>query len=201
MQRGTGALCLLTIFFAIPTAAQSAPDSLSFRRGQWGAEFGVGTHASSLGVLRFLSPRRALVLDGTTQYSRMTRDPSIKVTDQSLDLRIGLRTLRAVAPRVRQYFTVGVSGGVNRQSQRQEYEFSGTTSQFNTTSRSTSQGAFANLGGLWLVNAHLALGANWEASFTRLNSVQRSENPMQKVTSTSHILSAGRAGLVLTLLF
>lgn len=70
-----GTVCAAAIASLVPRlgAAQS-PDSLPFRKGQWGAEFNAGSFAG-LGIMRFLSPRVALIGDvsGTVVRSSTTQ--------------------------------------------------------------------------------------------------------------------------------
>jgi len=197
MRWGLGVLLGWTVVLARPVQAQRPEDSLAFRRGQWGAEFAAGTEARSLGVLRFLSPQRALVLDGSGGYFRTSRDQVTPSSDRELQVRLGVRWFRDVAPRVRQYVTLGVTGGARR-SQRL-YQAPDLSPPMDRTSRSSVAGAFANLGGMWQTTAHLALGANWEAAYSRATT--REVDRATEDRSTTHGLSVGTARLVVSLLF
>jgi hypothetical protein len=197
MRWKIGTVVALAIVLARPLHAQQAADSLGFRRGQWGAEFTAGTEAQSLGVLWFRSPRLALVLDGSGGSNTSERDETFSSTSRNVDARLGLRWFREVAPRVRQYFTVGVTGGVRRD--RQERAASDFAPAGETSVRINNSGAFANVGGMWMANRHLALGANWEASYIR--SSARETTTTTTTRTTSDWLTLGRARLVVTLLF
>lgn len=185
------------MLLARPLVAQQAEDSLAFRRGQWGAEFAAGYEARSLGVLRFLSPRRALVFDVNGGYTKSTREASGEVNNRELQARLGVRWFRDLAPRLRQYLTVGASGGARRE--RQERPATASSPAVIRSTHVTLGGAFANVGGMWLVSSHLALGAQWEASYT--GSRTRDRDPNSDTRTTTHQVSVGGARLVVSLLF
>ena len=204
MRWGLSVLVGGAFMLARPAFAQQPEDSLAFRRGQWVAEFAAGTEARSLGVLRFLSPRRALVLDGSGGYFKATREQGNEGSNRELQVRLGVRWFRAVSPRVRQYFTLGASGGVRREQQR--YQAPDPSPETGRTFRSIVGGGFANLGGMWLATEHLALGANWEAAYSYGRSTQRvaasaNEVPANEARTTTHGLSVGTARLVVRVLF
>lgn len=199
MRWGVGVLVGGALILARPMAAQQPEDSVAFRRGQWAAEFAAGTEARSLGVLRFLSPRRALVLDGSGGYFKASREQGPESSNRELQVRLGVRWFRAVAPRVRQYFTLGASGGVRRE--QQQYQAPDLSPETERTFRSLVGGGFANIGGMWLATEHLAHGANWEAAYSYSRSTVRDEAPASATRTTTHGLSVGTARLVVSVLF
>ena len=148
-------------------------DSLPFRRGQWGAEFGLDDGTVGLGVLRFRSKRTAWQLNGSFSAFWSKSDPYFG--DQSeknifVNLRAGPRRYRPIAPDVAAYVGMGLSGG---------YSWSeGSTSW----RRSWNAGAFGELGGAYFVTRRLSLGARIDASvgYTEFRQVSPSFPEVQR---------------------
>lgn len=149
-----------TVLLAAPLRAQQG-DSVTFRRGQWGAEFTGGSDFTSLGVLRLLSPSHALVLDGALAFNSSTTKSGANAQEGdsdsfSIQVRLGSRWYRPVVPTVKQFATIGV--------------FAGGSSGSNDSAVGTidvnekTVGAFANLGAVWFPAQRLSLGASWEAN-------------------------------------
>lgn len=157
----------------LSTARAQAPasDSIGFRAGQWGAEFSLGNgslNTTGAGVLRFQSARRALVLDMSANvYSQSAGEGSSE--DQSA-IRVGLGTrwYRPVTRNVLQSLTLGVL--VSRDSR--ELKRSDPLA-VDTRYTSTQGGAFAELGGSWLVTPQLSLGAAWQGNVRYGRGTQR----------------------------
>lgn len=141
-----------------PTNAEqpaATVDSLPFRRGQWGAEFGIDDGTVGLGVLRFRSKRTAWQLNGNFAASWSKSDPYFG--DQSekdifINLRAGPRRYRPIAADVAAYVGMGLVGG---------YGWSDGT---NNWRRTWNAGVFGELGGAYFVTRHLTLGARVDAS-------------------------------------
>ena len=105
--------------------AQEAPraaDSLPFRRGQWAAQMTPDflRGPTTLGVLKFTSPRRAWVLDGRVTIAKgffVLRDSAgapvdtVHTSTVAVDILVGRRFYRALARHTAGFVTVGAGGG------------------------------------------------------------------------------------------
>ncbi len=182
------------------TQAQ-AVDSIVFRAGQWGAEFSLGSGAlnsTGAGVLRFTSARRALVLDVNGQLSRDTGDGDAKQTQSGLRVRLGTRWYRSLSRNVLQSLTVGVLASHDRREWRSSNLIQAPAA--NTRSTFTGGGAFAELGGSWMITPQLSLGAAWQGSVQYARGTQRTVSgnptftaPSERTTS----INASLGGVVL----
>jgi hypothetical protein len=139
-----------------PNAAPSTTvDSLPFRRGQWGAEFGIDDGTFGLGVLRFRSRRTAWQLNANASADWSKSDPpfdAYSMTSIFVNLRAGPRRYRPLAPAVAAYVGTGLSAG---------YLWSERTDSWR---RGWNAGVFGELGGVYFVTRRLSLGARVEAS-------------------------------------
>ena len=85
------ALVLTSLVATRALAAQEVP---TFHAGQWGAEF-TGGNWGNAGVMRFFSPRSALVLSASGSYSRNTSTPdggtAATSSVRALSLALGVR--------------------------------------------------------------------------------------------------------------
>jgi hypothetical protein len=148
------------------------PDSTTFRRGQWGTEFALGSSYQSLGVLRFATPARAWigylgVSVNDTRGDDQTNSEGFPVGTSSSSLRrgevrVGHRWYRPLADHVAQHLTIGALASSTRQA-------SGPNALPNLEQSESGAGVFADVGALWFVTPRLSLGAAWttEATFTR----------------------------------
>ncbi len=129
-------------------------DSLPFRGGQWGAEFGIADGTLGLGVLRFRSTRTAWQLNGsfTAGWTETTgifgEESGMNVF---VDLRAGPRRYRPIAAGVAAYVGTGLFGG---------YGWSESNDGWR---RSWSAGVFGEVGGAYFVTRRLSLGARVDA--------------------------------------
>ena len=142
---------------ATPNVEQPAMaiDSLPFRRGQWGAEFGIDDGTVGLGVLRFRSTRTAWQLNANGAVDWSKSDPpfdDFSGTSVFVNLRAGPRRYRPLAPAVAAYVGTGLTGG---------YLWSKYT---NSWRRGWSAGVYGELGGVYFVTRRLSLGAQLQAS-------------------------------------
>lgn len=142
---------------APPNAAQPAVaiDSLPFRRGQWGAEFGIDDGTVALGVLRFRSTRTAWQLNANGAVDWSKSDPpfeSYAGTSIFVNLLAGPRRYRPLAPAVAAYVGTGLIGG---------YLWSKRTDSWR---RGWNAGVYGELGGVYFVTHRLSLGARVQAS-------------------------------------
>ncbi len=153
----TGVIIVLGVTGASALIAQQADSP--FRPRQWGAEFQIGTF-SSIGLIRFRSPVRALVVNASGSVRKSHSESGTNTGDynsESLSLRLGLRRYRPVRAEVAAYATVGLTGGYSHQR-------STNSSGGSSSSHSATGGLFGALGGQWLVTPHLSLGAEWDGS-------------------------------------
>lgn len=196
-------LALLPLVPCVTLSAQSA-DTLPFRAGQWGAEFVAGGGFSGAGVLRFLSPSRALLLEGVANRSNLTTTGQLPDrVFTSLQFRLGHRWYRPARSGVVKSLTVGLSGA--RSTERRDDAAAFPASEAVSLTR-TSGGAFAELGAAWMVAPQLALGASWGGALQYLNSAMRYRtalNPSVLVeqTDTQLVANIGQLGLRVSLFF
>ncbi len=206
----TAALLLASALGVSNVAAQSAvaspADSLPFRAGQWGAEFGLGSYTSA-GFVRFRSPSRAWVGTVSGDYSRQSPEDSQQDrTSAQFDVTAGHRWFRAVLPDVSQFVTVGGVLGWRR------FETSLLRSGFpdpvTVVTRSTRSsyfaGVVADVGAQWMVTPSLSLGAKWGAQAVVGRDRERfsgSPSSTTDATGTSTSLFLGRIAVLGTLYF
>ena len=146
--------------------ATAAAQSLPFRAGQWGAEFQSGD-LTSAGVMRFMSPRTALVFDvGVLNLSTEEDDGTTTVDNSTslLALRLGFRNYMPVANRVSSFWTIG--GEVARGSNTEEISgpFDGSVEE-----RQTSFGVFGQLGADFHVTPNIAVGIAYDLSVAKIS--------------------------------
>ena len=196
-------------------------DSLPFRKGQWGAEF-AGSEYASVGVLRFISPRRAFVFDVggglgrwdrsrqyTSRDSLVFAEPDVNSQSgsRSLRVRLGHRWYRSVHPRIAQFATAGAFSSHSHTTEKQA-----TVPTPQRPARSSAQsftrgwgaGVFGGVGASWLLTSQLALGASWEANggYTR-STTESSQSGISGLrnTGSGYQFSFGSAALRLNLFF
>jgi hypothetical protein len=148
-----------------PAAPTSQPaDSLPFRKGQWGAQFTGGPELTSLGALRFTSPRAAwlLQLDANLAHEKQRIEsgpdgpfPAAeerRYTTGAAGLRVGRRSYRALGRRVAGFSTAGLTARYMRSEQN-----GGPVAVYGT---SIGGGLFGDLGATYLVSEHFGIGAS-----------------------------------------
>ena len=156
------ALLVLAGTYLLPRAgcAQDA-DSVLFHKGQWGAEFNIGSGFFAAGVLLFTSSKRALLLDlGTDyRYSSSTYN-GFEVSDDDLTVvaRLGMHAYRPYGARLYRLLTVGVLLNYTSRTFTQD--------TLRATSEGLGGGVFADIGATWLITPHLGLGAKFGATVT-----------------------------------
>lgn len=148
-------------------AQAASADASPFRTGQTAVEFGVDGSFASVGLLRFTAPRRALLFDIQANVARVRNEYTDRgvagplpdddaETVYRLGARLGLRSYRAVTARVERFSTFGLRTELSKT--RQSFQLQ------SINSTNTAAGAFAELGGAWMVTPNLSLGAVWNAS-------------------------------------
>lgn len=172
-----------------------------FRRGQWAAQFQVGSSFASLGFLKFRSPTRALVLDmrlsGSHSESLETDTAATRFAGLSsqllTQLRFGWRRYHAGAPELASHYTLGVLAGLDHRASANRvgsFEVNGWTA-----------GLFGDVGGTYRVTSQLGIGALAGGSLTYSTNVATEEPSNRERRDWQIGGSAVSASLVATLFF
>lgn len=210
-RRWAAAPLLLTgLLAAAPLAAQTAStapsDSLPFRQGQWGAEFGLGSYTSA-GFVRFRSPRRAWVGTVSGDYSRQTPEGTSSArTSARVSATVGHRWFRAILPDVSQFVTLGgVIGAQRSDFTLQQISLPELVAVEARLRRSSYfAGVAADVGAQWMVTPSLALGAKWGAQAVVGRDQDRLSGGLPSntdATGTSTSLILGRIAVLGSLYF
>ena len=155
---------------AVRPSLARAQAALPFSAGQWGLEGSMSSNPEG-GVMRFFSPRTALVLSGSYYKISSTdeqNDPfygSFKVkTGQSVGFaRLGVRLFRPLATNLVQFATVGVTA--QHVSQNQDDPISGVP----LDGTFTNLGGFGEIGAQYHLAARFAIGAAFRAEYLHVN--------------------------------
>ncbi|MFL5563248.1 MAG: hypothetical protein ACJ79K_17415 [Gemmatimonadaceae bacterium] len=146
--------------------AQQAAIPSPFHAGQWGIEayadvFGHG------GVMRFFTPRTALVFDlGANHADSKAANSNAtlqKSTTNTFDLELGLRHLTMLAPKIASTFGAGVNAGT---TQRRD-EYVGFPSITVSSYQANYAGAFIEMGGQYIIADRFAVGLAYYLSARR----------------------------------
>jgi len=174
-----------------------------FRRGQWAAQFQVGSSFASLGFVKFRSPTRALVLDvrvsGGHSESMVTDSAGTRFagfnSNALTQLRFGSRRYGAGEAKVVSHYTLGVLAGFDHRASGS----AGGGGAFEDNS--WTAGVFGDVGGTYLVTPSFGLGALAAVSLTYSTSV-RTQQPLNFKGRNWQISGSGVSGsLVATLFF
>lgn len=156
MHRIRLVLVCASVLLAHPLYAQTTADSTTatFRPGQWGIEFLPGTALTEAGVLRFATPTRAWVLDGSASLDWNATSGGLLGSDAKgqftgVSARFGPRWYRAAGAQSARFVGLGVSGGYTRSK--------GTGIPVRNQSWST--GAYGEIGMQYMLTRHFSLGA------------------------------------------
>ena len=161
MNRARSAITFLVavaeLAFAQPAAAQQLTTPSPFHTGQWALE-GYATGQTG-GVLRFITPRTAIVFD--VSGNRSTSEPGggalitvgdvIKTTDDAFDASLGLRRHVMVAPRIAVTYGLGALAGTMRH--KVEYAL-----QDKSVFSESFFGGYVDGGGQAMLTDHFAVG-------------------------------------------
>ena len=172
---------------AISPSLVRAQEVLPYSAGQWGLEASASTNPEG-GVMRFFSPKTALVLTGS--YSRLSTedkvdDPfgggtfTVKSTQSLAAARLGVRFFRPIATSLVQFTTVGVTA--QHLSQNQEDPISGAP--FDLTL--TNVGAFGEAGVQYHLSPRFAFGAAFRAEYLHVTG-KASDNSGTEVNTTGN---------------
>lgn len=188
-------LMLGTLGAAPAARAQDAGprDSLPARAGTYALEGGVGVNSTSLGVLRFLSPRSALGATLTGNYAHQSGDQTTS-SNGGFALDLGYRRYGRLRDRITSFGTVGLTGGLSRYTNTQVTTTSQGTYINDDRSNYGSAGAFGELGASYLVVRRLAVNASALASvvgtFSRATTVLTSPNGISSTSARQNGVSA-----------
>ncbi len=181
-------------------AQETATDTTGFHAGQWAVQFGAGGSfgVANVGILRFSSPRSALMLrlDFRGEYLNGTRTAvgvSEDQNDRSVFFAAGLgkRFYQASRHKVRSFQSIGVIGSYEDLKQT----FSGNV--FRTSS--WSAGLLGELGAGYWITPNLSLGGTASVSAGRLH--RRTENGTDEVKENGWFLSGVNVSLIVGLYF
>lgn len=181
--RSLAVLSLIAV--TINPSVVRAQDALPFSGGQWGLEGSVSSNPEG-GVMRFFSPRTALVLSGSYFKVSSTdeqNDPfygSFKVkSSQSIGFaRLGLRFFRPLAASVVQFTTVGVTA--QHINQKQDDPVSGVP----VDGTFTNLGAFGEFGAQYHLAARFSFGAALRAEYLHLDGKTTASGASVKTTGS-----------------
>jgi hypothetical protein len=147
------------LFLSVPLFAQDT--NTPFREGQWAAQFAGGF--SSIGVIKFKSPTRALVLDVSVSgehHEEFAGDTVSTINSHAfIRVQLGRRVYRPVAERIVAQHTFGLVVAVDHNASTNPFLGSTHTTQW-------GGGPFAELGAVYLLTPHLGIGATGTASIT-----------------------------------
>lgn len=184
------------------SADTSRSNATPFRRGQWGAQFQLGSSGSnSLGFLKFQSPTRALVLDLRLggSHSEASRSDTAGTefiglsSDATTQLRFGWRRYHGASSNLASHYTFGVLAGFDHHV--------GRTPLGSNQANGWTAGVFGDIGGTYLVTPHLGLGAIATVSLAYTRSVSEGQPGNLKYRTWGISGSAISTALVVALFF
>ena len=156
---------------AIVLSAQAAPDTTNvFHPGAWGIGFVVRNSVTEAGLLRFSTPTRAWVLDGTVSINTQ-KESGTGIGDQTqetstLNAQLGPRFYHALNARASRYLGIGLSGGYAHS------KFTGNSSHNDIW----SIGAYGELGMQYMITRYLGIGWRGTLSGSRSETNSTEEN-------------------------
>ena len=164
----------LLVLPTMALAQRSATDSVP-RAGEWAAEVVLGPSITGASLMRFTSPRVALLLGADANVIHYDQDvegfspPSS--TRSTLNGRLGVRRYRASSTeRLLPLVGAGVRGGYSR---------------LESNFHSWSTGAYGELGAVYLIGSHVSLGATGEVSAFYAKTKQTANSTTSTSTQTS----------------
>lgn len=166
-------LVCASILLARSASAQITGDTarVKFHPGQWGVEFIPNRDANTIGVLRFATPTRAWVLDGSANLDWITLpgagDFGKDATGHSMSVSatFGPRWYHAAGARVVGFGGWGITGSYSRAQGPQNptrYEL-------------WSAGAYGELGMQYLLTPHLSVGGRGTLQASRIDNHSSSD--------------------------
>jgi hypothetical protein len=221
LQRGLCALALVASC-ALPTDGAAQADSAAnlgaplhaaaeatavpFRSGQWAAQLSMGPGVGSIGVLRFVSPRSALLLDvrlfvESAQSDVDVQSPAgngtgdVRQSSVVIDLRGGWRTYHPLGPRVVMHTSLGLLAG--RFVDNLDFD-SEDFIPFEQTVHGWAAGPFFELGASFMPAPRLGLGMTWSPELTYGRTTAENGGGGEKTTETVRVLRFDGSGVTLT---
>ena len=164
-------------------------DSLPVRAKQWGVEF-TGGDLNGAGVLRFLSARRALVVDVSASLTEENVEQLGEESDASAaKIRLGHRWYRASSARIAQFATLGVTAYRSRTEYQAIDERVPVPSSPGDKLEVAGAGAYMDVGATWWISPHVALSGAWTGS----TGYYRSRREVRDLASASPRVARERA--------
>ena len=158
--------------------AQSPSDSTAtdFHPGQWGVQAIVANGVSEAGALRFATPSRAWVLDGSMSLDRQTSSGTQSTQGRSVvgaALSVGSRWYHTPARLVR-FLGLGLTGAYSLENY-------GANSPKTTY---WSAGAYGEAGVVYMITPHIGLGSRAALTLVRTNMTTDLGAPFQGTLAT-----------------
>ena len=170
--------------------AQASADTItaSYRPGEWGVGFILGNAVTEGGVLRFSTPTRAWVLDGSASIDRQSQSSSTVFGDQTskswyLSGQFGPRWYHAMSGHVARYLGLGASAAYGH-------------ADFSTSSSHAtiwSLGAYGELGMQYMFTRYLGLG--WRGTLTASRAETNNKDLSPQGVATTSNATAYHVGL------
>lgn len=197
MHRVPLLLVCASIFLARPLSAQTTGDTarVTFHPAEWGVEFIPGRDATTIGIIRFATPTRAWVLDGSASLDWITlpgggafgKDASGHA--MGVSALFGPRWYRAEGAQVVGFGGWGISGSLNRS------QAPGSSDRY----EAWSAGAYGELGMQYLFTPHFSLGCRGTLMASRIDS--RSITAAGNTTELGYHLGLGALQVTGTIFF
>lgn len=185
MQRIAFVLVCASVVAAHPLRAQISADTsyVGFHAGQWGIAFLPSTSLSEAGVLRFSTPTRAWVLDGSASFDQTILPGSgLFGTDQStqainVNALLGPRWYKAMSARLVRFVGLGISAGyANTHASSNPNRF-----------KNWSAGAYGEVGLQYMFVRHFGLGLREILAATRSDASSTQETGTGTTTTQQSI--------------
>ena len=138
-----------------PLRAQAVDSTnAAFRKGEWGVGLVQGRSLSEAGVLRFATPTRAWVLDGSATLDRTVQQSAgpfgadINGQTDIITAQLGPRWYHAASSHLARFMGIGISGSYAHA------QFPGASNRENLW----SAGVYGEIGVQYMFTRHLGLG-------------------------------------------
>jgi hypothetical protein len=170
----------LSIIPAIASSQQTPSDSTP-HAGTWGAEVFLGSAGAGASILRFQSPRLALLFGADFNVSHIDSDSDGQIsgssgTSSNVAARLGMRTYRqSSAEQLRPVVGFGVRAA-----------YAKGPSEF----RTWSTGVYGELGAVYFLTPHVSLGGTAELQANYGKRSRQSDRPSR--STRRRLRSAGR---------